>query len=75
MKFCLFFVFCLINSRAKHSGIHKIRQSTIYYAGLLGRWDKQIAKQECDVSIFYTCYRLRALKALYFIFVLFKKKK
>ena len=24
----------------------KIRQSTIYYAGLLGRWDKRIVNQE-----------------------------
>ena len=28
----------------------KIRQSTIYYAGLLGRWDKQIVNQESDVQ-------------------------
>ena len=27
----------------------KIRQSTIYYAGLLGHWDKQIIDQEPDV--------------------------
>jgi hypothetical protein len=27
----------------------EIRQSTIYYAGLLGRWDKRIVEQECDV--------------------------
>ena len=27
----------------------KIRQSTIYYAGLLGRWDKRIVDQESDV--------------------------
>ena len=27
----------------------KIRQSTIYYSGLLGRWDKQIVDQESDV--------------------------
>ena len=25
------------------------RQSSIYYAGLLGRWDKPIADQESDV--------------------------
>jgi hypothetical protein len=28
----------------------EIRQSTIYYAGLLGRWDKQIVAQESDVQ-------------------------
>ena len=28
----------------------KIRKSTIYYAGLLGRWDKWIVGQESDVS-------------------------
>ena len=27
----------------------KIGQSTIYYAGLLGRWDKGIVDQESDV--------------------------
>ena len=27
----------------------EIRQSTIYYAGLLGRWDKRIVDQESDV--------------------------
>ena len=32
----------------------KIRQSTTYYAGLLGRWDKRIIDQESDVpSIFF----------------------
>ena len=31
----------------------KIRQSTIYYTGLLGQWDKRIVNQESDVpSIF-----------------------
>ena len=27
----------------------EIHQSTIYYAGLLGRWDKRIVDQESDV--------------------------
>ena len=47
----------------------EIRQSAIYYAGLLGRWDKQIIDQESDVPsiIFsYTFYRHRALKTLNF---------
>ena len=54
----------------------KIRQSTIYHTGLLGRWDKRIVDQESDVPsiIFYTFYRLRALKTLYFHFCNFIKK-
>ena len=28
---------------------YEICQSTIYYAGLLGRWDKRIVDQESDV--------------------------
>ena len=55
----------------------KIRQSTIYYAELLGRWDKRIIDQESDVPsiiIFYTFYRLRALKTLYFYFCNFIEK-
>ena len=50
--------------------LHEIRQSTIYYAGLLGRWDKQIVDQESDapsVIFFYTFYRLKALKTLNFL--------
>ena len=35
------------------------RQSTIYYAGLLGRWDKRIVDQESDVpSIIFFLYFL-----------------
>ena len=54
----------------------EIRQSTIYYAGLLWRWDKWIFDQASDVPriIFYTFYRLRALKTLYFYFCNFIKK-
>ena len=55
----------------------KIRQSTIYYAGLLGHWDKQIVDQEFDVpSIIFlnTFYRFRALKTFYFYFCDFIKK-
>ena len=57
--------------------ISKLRQSTICYAGLLGRWDKWIVDQESDVqSIFFlnTYMRLRALKALYFCFCNFSEK-
>ena len=32
-----------------HLHLFEIRQSTIYYAGLLGRWDKRIVDQESDV--------------------------
>ena len=54
----------------------KIRQSTIYYAGLLGRRSKRIVDQASDVpSIFFIIsYRLRALKTLYFHFCNFIKK-
>ena len=52
---------------------------SIYYAWLLGWWDKQIVDQESDVPsiIFsYTFYRLRALKTLYLYFCnLIKKNK
>ena len=56
----------------------KIRHSTIYYAGLLGRWDKWIVDQVSDVPsfiFFYTFYRLRALKTFYFYFCNLKKNK
>ena len=36
----------------------EIRQSTIYYAGLLGRWDKRIINQESDVPIIIFSYFL-----------------
>ena len=55
----------------------KIRQSTIFNPGLLGRLDKGIVDQESDVPsiiFFHTFYRLRALKTLYFIFCNFIKK-
>ena len=55
----------------------EIRRSTIYYAGLLGRWDKRIVDQESDVpSIIFvnTFYRIRALKTLNFIFCNFIKE-
>ena len=49
----------------------QIRQSTIYYAGLLGRWDKQIVDQESDVpSIFTLFIDLWHSKLFIFIFVI-----
>ena len=36
----------------------KIRQSTIYYAGLLGRWDKGSVDQESDVTSIIFLYFL-----------------
>ena len=48
----LFWLFqCSKNPRGEYilQTLLKIRQSTIYYAGLLGRWDKQIVDQESDV--------------------------
>ena len=49
----------------------EIQQSSIYYAGLLGRWDKWLIDQASDVPsiiFFIISYRLRALKTLYFNF-------
>ena len=41
----------------------QIRQSTICYAGLLGRWDKRIVDQESDVpSINFFLYLIYKLK-------------
>ena len=39
----------------------KIRQSTIYYAGLLGRWEKRIIDQESDVSSIFFLYFLHCV--------------
>ena len=36
----------------------QIRQSTIYYVGLLGRWDKWIVDQESDVPSIIFLYFL-----------------
>ena len=50
----------------------KIRQSTIYYAGLLGRWDKRIVDQDSDVPsiIFHILFiDLGHSKLFIFIFV------
>ena len=54
----------------------EIRQSTIHYAGLLGRWDKPIVDKESvfQVLFSYTFYRLRALKTCYFYFCNFINK-
>ena len=46
------------------------RQSTIYYAGLLGRWDKHIVDHESDVPcviFFYTFYSLGHSKLFIFV--------
>ena len=51
----------------------EIRQSTIYYAVLLGWWDKRIVDQESDVPsiiCFYTFYRLEHSKLFISIFVI-----
>ena len=56
----------------------KIRQSTIYYTGLLGRWDKRIVGQEFDVpsTIFFIIFiDLGHSKLFAFIFVFLKKNK
>ena len=56
----------------------EIRQSTIYYAGLLGRWDKLIIDQESDVLsiiLFILFINLGHSKLFIFIFVIFLKNK
>ena len=56
----------------------KIRQSTIYYAGLLGRWDKWIVDQESDVpsiSFFILFIDLGQQQLFIFIFVILLKNK
>ena len=51
----------------------EIRQSVIYYAGSMGRWDKWIVDQASDVpSIIF--FRLRVLNTLQFYFCNFIKK-
>ena len=52
----------------------EIRQSTIYYAGLLGRWDKRIVDQASDVPsiIFFHNFLQNSLqKSFQFIFLFF----
>ena len=54
----------------------KIRQSTIYYAGLLGRWYKQTVDQASDVpSIisFHDFLQNSLQKSFQFIFLFFYK--
>ena len=51
----------------------EIRQSTIYYAGLLGQWDKCIVDQESDVpkkKFLYFFIDLGNSKLFIFIFVI-----
>ena len=58
------------------SAIPEIRQSTIYYAGLLGRWDKQIVDQASDVPriiFFYDFLKNSLQKSFQFIFLFFYK--
>jgi hypothetical protein len=39
-----------MNDGNHEQGNYKIQQSSIYYDGLLGRWDKQLINQASDVS-------------------------
>ena len=49
----------------------EIRQPTMYYAGLLGRWDKQIVDQESDVpSIIFFILFIDLGHSKLFIFVI-----
>ena len=47
----------------------EICQSTIYYAGLLGRWDKRIVDQASDVPsiIFFHDFLQNSLQKYFFI--------
>jgi hypothetical protein len=57
--------------------LKKRRRSTIYYAGLLGRWDKKIVYQESNVPsiIFFILFLdLGHSKLFISIFVILKKK-
>ena len=50
------------------------RQSKIYYAGLLGRWDKQIVDQASDVPsiiFFHKILQNSLQKPFYFIFFIY----
>ena len=52
----------------------EIRQSTIYYAWSLGRWDKRIVKQASDVPNnipFYDFLQNSLQKSVQFIFLFF----
>ena len=52
----------------------KVRQSTIYYAGLLGQWDKQIVDQESDVPsiiFFFHDFLQNSLQKSFQFFLLF----
>ena len=62
----------------------EIRQSTIYYTGLLGRWDKRIIDQESDVSsiIFFIIFidlghskRLHSKRFIFIFVILYKKRE
>ena len=52
----------------------KIRQSTIYYAGLLGRWDKGIVAQESDVPSIISYILFIDTQNSLFLFLYFYKK-
>ena len=55
----------------------EIRQSKIYYAGLLGRWDKRLVDQESDIPTILLEFLidLRHSNLFIFIFVVLLKKK
>ena len=49
----------------------EIRQFTIYYAGSLGRWDKQIVDQASDVPSIILFLQNSLQKSFQFIFLFF----
>ena len=60
MTCCVFSAHCFFipDPFAKKYSRLKIRQSTIYHAGLLGQWDKRIVDQESDVPSIIFLYFL-----------------
>ena len=66
----------MIKNQGKADVRLEIRQSTIYYAGLLGRWYKRIVDQASDVPsiIFFHDFLQNSLqKSFQFIFLFFHK--
>ena len=64
-------------NKGYYRSVLKIRQSSILYAGSMGRWDKRLIDQVSHVpSIIFLImsYRLRALKTLYFYSCKFIRK-
>ena len=73
----LLFATLFLSNTDHRAPLSKIHQSTIYYAGLLGGWDKRIVDQESDVPsiIFLILFiDLGISKLFFFIFVILYRK-